>query len=106
MLKRGDVMTFRAWRNCVLIGGVIGVGLVPTAAAQAVEPDGATPLHTAVRRDDVPAAKRLISAGADVKSATRYGVTPLGLAAMNGNVTMLRMLLDAGADPNTATPSG
>ena len=69
-------------------------------------PDGTTPLHQAVRQNDLKAVEALIARGADVKAATRYGVTPIGLAAMNGNAAILRALLSAGADPNTATPGG
>jgi len=68
--------------------------------------DGSTPLHQAVRQNDLKTVEALIKKGADVKAATRYGVTSIGLAALNGNATILRRLLDAGADPNTATPGG
>jgi ankyrin repeat protein len=78
----------------------IGAGV--TAAA----PDGTTPLHQAVRQNDLAAVEALIARGADVKAATRYGVTPMGLAALNGNAAILRRLLAAGADPNAATPGG
>jgi uncharacterized protein len=66
------------------------------------EPDGTTPLHWAVRQDDLATAERLIRAGANVKAANRYGVTPLSLACINGNAAMIEKLLKAGADPNTA----
>jgi uncharacterized protein len=74
--------------------------------ARAVDPDGTTPLHWAVRNDDLKAAQTLIRSGADVKAANRYGVTPIALAAMNGNAAMIRLLLDSGVDPNTANPGG
>src|SRR5439155_101057 len=51
-------------------------------------------------------AELLIRAGADAKTADRYGVTPLYLAAVNGNAAMIRQLLDAGADPNSVDPAG
>ena len=54
--------------------------------------------HWAVRQDDQDMADRLISAGADVKAANRYGVTPLYLACVNGNAAMIEKLLNAGAD--------
>ena len=47
----------------------------------ATQPDGTTALHWAVRQDDLETAQMLISAGARVTAATRYGVTPLYLAA-------------------------
>ncbi|MBV9398749.1 MAG: ankyrin repeat domain-containing protein [Bryobacterales bacterium] len=63
-------------------------------------PDGTTPLHWAVRNDDLATVDKLIKAGADVKTADRYGVTPLYLACTNASVPIIRKLLDAGADPN------
>ena len=48
----------------------------------------------------------LLRAGADAKSANRYGMTPLHLAAVNGNADVTRDLLDAGADANAVLPEG
>src|SRR5215510_5586021 len=107
------------WRNLGylgLIGGLLlysNVGAPANAAAQAqttianaAGPDGSTPLHQAVRANDIKSVDALIKRGADVKATTRYGVTPIGLAALTGNAAILRRLLDAGADVNTATPGG
>jgi ankyrin repeat protein len=71
-------------------------------AANAVEPDGTTPLHRAVHRNDLKAADSLIRGGADVNASNRYGVPPLSLAATNGNAAMLELLLKAGANANAA----
>ena len=94
----------------LLLAASIGTAtsaLAQTAAtAAAAAPDGATPLHEAVRQNDLKAVEALIKRGADVKAATRYGVTPMSLAALNGNAAIMRTLLEAGADPNTATPGG
>lgn len=68
--------------------------------------DGTTALHWAANRDDLESAQMLISAGANVKAANRYGVTPLSLACLNGNGAMVRLLLKAGADANTMLPGG
>jgi ankyrin repeat protein len=70
----------------------------------AVDTDGSTALHWAVRRDDLETANLLITGGANVKTANRYGVTPLSLACLNGNAAMIEALLKAGADPNSALP--
>ena len=59
-----------------------------------------TALHWAAYHDDLIAAKFLISAGADVKAANRYGVTPLSLACTNGDLAMVELFLTSGADPN------
>ncbi|HLG59723.1 MAG TPA: ankyrin repeat domain-containing protein [Vicinamibacterales bacterium] len=79
-------------------------GAATSAGAQA--PDGSTALHQAVRDNDPKTVDALITRGADVKAATRYGVTLMTLAALNGNARILRRLLDAGADPNAATSGG
>jgi ankyrin repeat protein len=76
------------------------------AAGSAAISDGSTPLHQAVRVNDLKTVDALIKRGADVKAVTRYGVTPMHVAALNGNAAILRRLLDAGADVNTATPGG
>src|ERR1700728_1751246 len=93
----------------VFILTLCGVGANTLAGADgrvSSDPDGTTPLHWAVRHDDLKTADALIKAGADVKAANRYGVTPIALAAMNGNAAMIRKLLDAGVDPNSANPGG
>jgi ankyrin repeat protein len=82
------------------------VAYAAQATATDTAKDGTTPLHQAVRRNDLKTVDALITRGADVRVATRYGVTPIGLAALNGHAAILRRLLDAGADPNTATPGG
>jgi ankyrin repeat protein len=60
------------------------------------EPDGTTPLHWAVREDDIETVTLLIRAGANVQAANRYGVTSLPLACTNGNAAMIELLLKAG----------
>jgi ankyrin repeat protein len=74
--------------------------------AQAQEADGTTPLHRAVRSDDLPAVQRLLRAGANPSAANRYGITPLSLAASNGNAAIIETLLKAGADTKANLPGG
>jgi uncharacterized protein len=76
------------------------------ADVNAPEPDGATALMWASRRNDLELTDRLIKAGADVKIANRYGVTALSLACLNGEPKMIERLLNAGADPNAAGAEG
>jgi ankyrin repeat protein len=78
----------------------------PAAAFKAVEGDGTTALHWAVRADDLDMVRLLLTAGADVKAATREGVTPLSLAAVNGSARMTDVLLEAGANANAVMPEG
>lgn len=60
-----------------------------------------TPLIIAVEMGNVPIARRLIGAGADVNAHNepRIGDTALGRAAENGTLEMVTLLLGAGADP-------
>jgi uncharacterized protein len=68
--------------------------------------DGTTALHYAVRANDAELVKLLLAAGANVKTANRYGLRPLTLAAENGSEPVVSLLLEAGADPNTMTDAG
>ena len=54
--------------------------LAERADVRATQADGMTALHWAAYHDDVEMAKRFVTAGADAKTANRYGVTPLSLA--------------------------
>jgi len=94
---------------------IIAFGLLATPlTAQSPKPqqstaeqaDGTTPLHLAVRADDLAAVRRLLRSGANPSAANRYGVTPLSLAAVNGNAVMIQTLLNAGADPKISLPGG
>jgi uncharacterized protein len=90
------------------IAGLLAVFAVSCFAADinAPEADGTTPLHWAVRADDLAKVNKLLAAGADVKAANRYGVTPLFLACQNANPAMIERLLKAGADPNSVSTEG
>jgi ankyrin repeat protein len=81
-------------------------GQAPGPQTSALQADGTTPLHWAVRSDDLPSVQRLLRAGANPSVANRYGVTPLSLAAANGNAAMVETLLKAGADPKANLPGG
>jgi len=61
---------------------------------------GKTPLHLAVRRNDVAAARLLISGGADIEAEFYCEGTPLRSAASHASVEAARVLLDAGAEVN------
>ena len=80
--------------------------LLNRTSVNAVEADGMTALHWAVRADDPVTTQMLIRAGANVSAANRYGITPLSLAATNGNGAIARALLTAGANPNAIGPDG
>jgi len=76
-----------------------GLALTLTAAD---DPDGTTPLHWAVRANDVTATQRLLRSGANPDAANRYGVTPLSLAAENASAPLIQVLLQAGAHPTNS----
>jgi uncharacterized protein len=90
-----------------VFGFVLVMVLLITLSAQAPTPsaDGTTPLHHAVRSNDLPAVERLLRSGANPNAANRYGITPLSLAAESGSSSVFNALLKAGADPR-ATLSG
>jgi len=75
------------------------VAALAVTLTAADDPDGTTPLHWAVRANDLDAAQHLIHAGANPDAANRYGVTPLSLAAEDASAPMIQMLLQAGAHP-------
>ena len=72
----------------------------------AVDADGTTALHWAVRGNDVQKVRALLGTGANANAANNYGMTPLILAATNGNAVITQALLSAGADPNKAASRG
>ena len=76
------------------------------ATVSAVDADGTTPLHWAVRANEVDKVRSLLRAGANANAANTYGMTPLILAATNGNAVITQALLAAGADPNRAASRG
>ncbi len=65
-----------------------------------------TPLHSAVARRNVDAAKRLLSAGADPNARQQGGYTPLHGAAAEGDVALARLLLQHGADARAESDKG
>ena len=72
----------------------------------ATQGDGATALHWAAHRDDLPIADLLIRAGARANVANDVGTTPLHLACTNRSAAMVERLLAAGANPNAALLHG
>jgi ankyrin repeat protein len=81
-------------------------GLLFALSLFANDSDGTTPLHYAVRNQDVAAVKKLLADHAPAEAANRYGVTPLVLAVEAGNLEIVNALIAAGADVNHALPEG
>ena len=88
--------------------GLITVFAAACVAADLNAPsaDGTTPLHLAVRDNDLAKVNKLLAAGADAKAANRYGITPLFLACENANPAIIERLLKAGVDPNSVSTEG
>lgn len=61
-----------------------------------------TALMFAARAGDLPSAKRLVAAGANVNDADAWGVSATVLAAHSGYRDVVEFLLEKGADPNSA----
>lgn len=59
---------------------------------------GGTPLHGAVWRNHVPAAKLLLEAGADVDKLDTHRMSPLHLAGVTNNDRMTKLLLSFSAN--------
>ena len=70
------------------------------------EPDGTTPLHWAVRNNDIALVDRLIRAGADVKATNRYGISAIALACESGSAPIVERLIAAGVSANATGPYG
>jgi ankyrin len=67
---------------------------------------GLTALVFAAREGDLPTAKVLLTAGADINQQTQYGWTALLTATQNRNYVLGSYLLDHGANPNLANKGG
>jgi ankyrin repeat protein len=80
--------------------------LLLAAALYGDDPDGTTPLHYAVRDQDVAQVRAMLAKRAEPDAANRYGVTPLILAVEGGNIEIVNALISAGADVNHALPEG
>jgi uncharacterized protein len=77
------------------------------ADVNAAQGDGMTALHWAALNGDRAMAEMLLSAGANVRSATRLGAyTPLFMAAKTGQADIVEALLKSGADPKSVASNG
>jgi hypothetical protein len=101
----------------------LGQGAKPSRAVELFLADrllqlyvGDSALHVAAASYDVPFARRLVAAGADVAARNRRGAQPLH-AAVNGapgstvwdprrQVAVIRFLIAAGADPDATAAGG
>ena len=72
------------------------------ANQQNVPHGGNTALTFAARVGDLPSARMLVNAGADVDDADARGASVMVLAAHSGFVDLVEFVLNEGADPNAA----
>lgn len=75
-------------------------------AVTLADPEGWTPLLSAVSCGHEEVAKLLLSLGANPNAATRQGRTPLHYAASKGRVGMIKLLLQSGAIATTKDCTG
>ena len=67
---------------------------------------GASALHYAVMKGDMPLVALLVQRGADVNSRTKSGTTPLHTAVLYGRYEIVEYLLDKSAEINAKSASG
>ncbi len=67
---------------------------------------GATALHYAVMKGEMPLVGLLVQRGADVNSRTKSGTTPLHTAVLYGRYEVVEYLLDKGSDIDAKSASG
>lgn len=83
-------------------GDVAAIAAALDAGANVNESDGlAAPLHYAVNRQHLDAARLLLERGADVKAVSKLGGTPLMAAVAKNRPEFITLLLAHGADPNS-----
>ncbi|HXA92833.1 MAG TPA: ankyrin repeat domain-containing protein [Steroidobacteraceae bacterium] len=76
------------------------------ADVNAAQPDGSTPLHWAVYRDDIDLVRALLERGAKANVVNLLGSTPLAEAVKVSNLDLVALLLKAGANVDTANADG
>ena len=67
---------------------------------------GASALHYAVMKGEMPLVGLLVGRGADVNSRTKSGTTPLHTAVLYGRFEVAEYLLDKGSEVNAKSASG
>ena len=67
---------------------------------------GASPLHYAVMKGEMPLVGLLVQRGADVNSRTKSGTSPLHTAVLYGRFEVAEYLLEKGSNVNAKSASG
>jgi ankyrin repeat protein len=61
-------------------------------------------IHSAAKRGDVQAVRKLLAEGSDLTALNKDGKPVLWMAVRGGNIEVVKLLLDAGADPSLQDP--
>lgn len=85
---------------------VVSILVAAGAAVDAVDSQGLTPLHHAIRSRHDPVARALVAAGAGLDTVDATGESALMHAVDERLPSVVRLLLEHGADAELATPSG
>lgn len=85
-----------------LNSALVGILLKAGANANAVSADS-SPVHEAVRKNNIPILTQILDGGGKVNSTTPDGKTPLHIAVQSNQVDMIQFLLSRGADPKAKT---
>mmetsp|Transcript_13193 Transcript_13193/g.15674 ORF Transcript_13193/g.15674 Transcript_13193/m.15674 type:complete len:144 (-) Transcript_13193:436-867(-) len=80
--------------------------LLNQGASCRAQRNGCRAIHVALRHGHPGCAKILISHGAIINEANRYGDTALIIASARGDVTGVKILMEAGADPSIHNKEG
>jgi len=76
------------------------------ADVNAIDKNGATPLHWAASEGHTQIAKMLIESGADVNTKDKDGTTPLQWASSERHIQIAKILIEIVADVNTEDKDG
>jgi len=110
LLRRRSADGFTALHYACFFGGSAATAVLLDAGAdadaEARNPTGVRPLHSAAAARDTESALRLLAAGADPDAGQTGGFTALHAAAQHDDEALAALLLQHGADPALRNDKG